>query len=69
MFCPVDGKACPDDLCHNGGCIQTENHEPMMAVCDECGAIVPEDEISDVVVNLCGQCAGDEHVPMDDEDW
>ena len=64
MFCPVDGKACPDDLCHGGGCIRTEHNEPMLELCETCGQVFPEDELFD---GICEQCREDGDETLDDE--
>lgn len=56
MYCPKDGKACMNDLCHGAGCLVMDGYA-MLAVCDFCGGMIDE-EIPD-----CGTCTCDGDEP------
>lgn len=53
MICPKTLKGCCDDLCHGGGCLESDG-EPMMSPCIGCGQ-----PISDEFMDLC-TCDPDE---------
>lgn len=51
-ICPKDGKACCDDLCYGGGCMQMPG-AAMLETCDVCGGTIDSD------VPECSTCTCD----------